>query len=153
MRKHQLGCVPVHVLPTRLLLCCVPWRNEAVTSWGVLVWQPRVRGCALCSCWWAWCSWLCSEQLGGLWGWAICMPLVWKAGLAPMDPWGVRAVQPLLTQPEMLMGRQLYWTCWYQRELLAFAGAWRFQTMCMAVYLSSGVAAAMARDTTKILSG
>lgn len=47
------------------------------------------------------------------------------------------------------MDRQLYWNCWYHKELLAFAGAWRFQTICMALYLFSGVAGAWPGTLTK----
>lgn len=140
---HQLGCV----LPPALLLCWVPWRNEAVTI-RVLVWQPEVWGCAVLL--------LVSvaqlaqlrAQLAQLWmaGWVICMPLVWTARWTP-EEWG----SPVPPDPAWnpAMGRQLYWNCWYQRELLAFTGAWIFQTICMALYLFSGMAAAQPGALTK----
>lgn len=63
--------MPGHVLPTRLLLCCVPWRNEAVTRESACLTAEGVRLCLVLLL-------VSVAQLGvgGPWGWAICIPLV-----------------------------------------------------------------------------
>lgn len=147
MRRYQLDISSDVCQDTCSPLDC----SCAVCPGGTKQWQGRVLvwGCEAVPC-----------APAGECGTAGCG---WALGLGHLHPTGVKSwispdgplrnggspTPPGPAWNSDVMGRQLYWNCWYQREFLAFAGAWRLQTICMAVYLFSGMAAAWPRTLTK----